>query len=853
MNLSKNTLLSLILLLPFHIFAQFTAELPLIIKPVAFTVSSSSNQPLTEKSLAYNAENLTDGNYNSSWLSGYVQPGYGLFDAQSGFNILRGMAKISTSTINERAVTTDITNATDGNLETGINVAVDEITKRAVFRLQTDKLYHVKLLALRYLTQKSDTTNFSLEVFAISDDPTRPKVKINNAISGIYQNRFFDLTKLDNITALEITATQNFKIFELAGANYEEFMQFDMGKPEKIDVIETKIYDPQGDIEKIALFAGNSPDNLTYMGQMAKSTDAYPRRFYAPKQGITAQFFKIVVTLNKKDFARAVCYETIFLRNRPHEGWFTTTPTCQKSTMGEFMGVNTFYDLDYLTFKEMAGHIRNYHSMDFDMGAEGRNPTDPNGNIQFNKIWKPAYEGWQTTFPNHITATINYSFDGNEAWRCPQIWNSPEQAYQSAFNYGKAYAETFILNKNAVKSVEIGNEPWRYDTPYLLKITEGMAKGIKSVSPTTQILPPAFQASYPQVEYNSTCKNDIRDLDNGFRNFIVGKVPTNALLDGYNLHLYSFLRDTAQFVYTYPESEKSLFRGELIDMIKYAGKADNLYVTEFGWDANKGCTPCVTEEAQSAYLVRGLLLLARAGAARATIFHSVDERHAPNTIANGVFKNSGLLTQEGIKKKAFWTLKAIKQELGNKKFIGIEREEGDNGHFVYKFGDCDGKVTHLVAWLAKEQTANAQNITIQLPAGVNNACVTRLDGSLNKGFSFLRDITPTKAGALTFANSPVPTLIILDGNCSLLLPTNDLNNCEKTTFYNTNTRNIHLNGDGAETIKYHVFDVLGRNIASGNASSDALINIASTTSGLYFLKMEGKTACSSGVLRFLVH
>jgi Secretion system C-terminal sorting domain len=853
MNRLSKLVLCAFFFLPQAIFAQFTAELPTIIKPVAFSVSSSSYLAATSNSLAYSAENLTDGNFNSSWLSGFVQPGYGLFDkTQAGYNMLRGMAKVSTSTINERSVTAEISNATDGNLETSVAIEVDKGTNKAIFRLQSEQLRVIKLLALSYLTQKADTTNLSLEIFAITSDPARPRIKLNNVTTGLYQNRYIDLTKTENVTAIEISAAQNFKIFEIAGSNYEEFMQFDMGKPEKIDVIETKIYDPQNNIDKITLFTGNNQDSLKFSGIMAPSNDAYPRRFYAPKQGITARFFKIVMTLSRKDFAKAVCYETIFLRNRPYSGWLPIAPTCQKNTMGDFVGVNTFFNIDYLKFKEVASHVRNYHVMDFDMGAEGINPTDPNGAIQFNKIWKPAYNNWQVAFPNNVQATINYSFDGNDAWRCAQIWNSPAQAYQSAFDYGKAFAETYIGNNAGIQCVEVGNEPWRYDAPILLKVIEGMAKGIKSVSPKTIVLPPAFQASQPQVEYYSNCRNDPRDVDNGFRNFIVGKIPTIAQLDGYNLHLYSFVKDTAQFVYTYPESEQSLFRGELLDMIKYTGRTDNLYVTEFGWDANKGCTPCVTEEAQASYILRGLCLLARAGVARATVFHSVDERSAPGTIASGVFRNSGLTTQDGIKKKSFWALKAIKQELGNKRFIGIDREDGDNGHFVYKFGDCDGKVTHLVAWLAKAQSAGTQNITIQLPAGTTSACAGRLDGLVDKGYTLMPSVTASKDGTITFANSPTPTLIMLNGSCNVVSPTQEINTCERKAFYNPSTHSIQLNGEDTDLIKYEIFDILGRHFASGRTESTANISISNYKSGIYLLKTAGKSACSQQVLRFLV-
>jgi Secretion system C-terminal sorting domain len=124
---------------------------------------------------------------------------------------------------------------------------------------------------------------------------------------------------------------------------------------------------------------------------------------------------------------------------------------------------------------------------------------------------------------------------------------------------------------------------------------------------------------------------------------------------------------------------------------------------------------------------------------------------------------------------------------------------------------------------------------------------------VDKGYTLLPSVSASKDGSITFANSPTPTLIMLNGSCNVVSPTQELNTCERKVFYSPNSRSIQLNGEDTELIKYEIFDILGRQLASGRTESNANIAIDNQQSGIYFLKTAGKSACSQQVLRFLVN
>ncbi|MBK9014985.1 MAG: hypothetical protein IPM82_13430 [Saprospiraceae bacterium] len=121
--------------------------------------------------------------------------------------------------------------------------------------------------------------------------------------------------------------------------------------------------------------------------------------------------------------------------------------------------------------------------------------------------------------------------------------------------------------------------------------------------------------------------------------------------------------------------------------------------------------------------MRGTLIAARLGIDRATWFF-----HANDKSPSSLYTRSGLVgsSKTGFaKKKTFLALQSLVEKLGSKYFHSVVRE--DETAWVYRFGDADGKVTHLVAWRPIETDGfPARPVPIQLPMKAKAAWL--LDG-----------------------------------------------------------------------------------------------------------------------------
>jgi hypothetical protein len=330
---------------------------------------------------------------------------------------------------------------------------------------------------------------------------------------------------------------------------------------------------------------------------------------------------------------------------------------------------------------------------------------------------------------------------GNES-----IWNNHQLAADSI---GSQYARHFgpkPIGNGMIDVMEVGNEPWRTSAGNYAKILRGMVAGAKRANPSTKVIPCALQAAIKRND-NSTF---------WLKNYIGTRIPQTLAdsLDGLNTHLYSYLtQPNGSEVGTYPEHPESSFR-EILNFVRWRNTnmpTKPVYVTEYGWDSGpkgntvNGCnfSECVDTTSHAYYNVRGTLMLARYGVARAiAYFHANNNSAYRNTPTDTLIFSNQKFTRSGLEyryyshdknntdnqnytnqwlasyipKRAFYAMEEMKTILGDVSFLSMAKE--DDNAYVYYFGDAKtGTVTHVAAWRPIDGTnTTTTTTTVTLPA-----------------------------------------------------------------------------------------------------------------------------------------
>jgi len=163
----------------------------------------------------------------------------------------------------------------------------------------------------------------------------------------------------------------------------------------------------------------------------------------------------------------------------------------------------------------------------------------------------------------------------------------------------------------------------------------------------------------------------------------------------------------------------------ILNLLKFRNKnlpGRDIQVTEWGWDASSELTDCthpecVTEEAQAAYAIRGLLMFYRLGVDKAFwYFHSDEDKPSYR------FTRSGLLTspQNGLKpKKSWFALRSLIRSVGDEFLYDVIEKEDV---WIYYFKDASETPSHIVLWVPEKYDPNLKRkITFRSPLLINKA------------------------------------------------------------------------------------------------------------------------------------
>jgi hypothetical protein len=336
--------------------------------------------------------------------------------------------------------------------------------------------------------------------------------------------------------------------------------------------------------------------------------------------------------------------------------------------------------------------LRDYHPFKWDVGDETdfptRFPSARNG-----VEWGEMYGNWRKA-GYRISACIQFDDVEPKAWR---------DVSRDAFAYGKAFAGYFGPSAKAlVESMEIGNEPGKYDDPTYRKVFEGMARGAREGDPRMRIATCAANLG-PSGRYSKSV-----DCLSGLE----------ALYDILNVHIYPEVEGWPTWRRSYPEDPKINFLRDLGHVLAWRDQnvpEKEVWLTEFGWDASTKPAPPSgdfarwegsTELQQAEWIVRGYIVLAARGADRAYLFFFNDEDEAH------VHGSSGL-TRNFQPKPSFFAVAHLQKALGDYRFSRIVREDPGAG-FVYEFEL--GTDPRKRVWAVWKPQGPAEEVTVPVPA-----------------------------------------------------------------------------------------------------------------------------------------
>lgn len=819
------------LLLPFlflqNAFAQWD-KMAGVISPYPVTIATPS---VGGTVLA----NILDQNDNTAWYSGAPLPtGYvGRADQNIFFNKANLICS-STGTVASFA------NITDNNFNN--SVAIPLQSGKSMLRMNIPTPSTLLAMTLKL----SMPAGGSVNVYAFTS-------AIDSVLIGTYTTNYttprYNFPTGQTITHIKLHSTgTNFSVFEIAciATLAKEFVVLDLGSVKSVGYIETRHWTNTVSVGTALYY---STDSITWTLIKTLNPTALPKIPTELPVPVMARYIKLEHTLAFQDYAKASIWEMAVY---DEYGWMGTMPAAVPSTqkVADMTGVNGIWGWSHSAysatndnhegpwlFNKAVTQARNYHGWNWDVTDPDLTPnytTMASGGgtqAQWWLNWNTEYGAWK-----NAGLTTETSIQFTNSTFPVSVWNTP---YASAYNYGYAFAQHFgpIIGNNNVKTIEVGNEPWDYDSTFYRNILRGMAIGAKAANPNMEVFPCALQAAFPQNEASSSSKN-----------FTGARItPQEApYLDGLNTHLYCFLNDSNGIRRSvYPEKKFSHFWTVLAD-IRFRNHnmpGKKIYVTEFGWDSPGGgdnCThnECVSEKEQAIYGIRAAMIMMRLGIDR---FHWY---FYGNTSSGTLFARSGMHSNNFQLKKSFIAFQAMKNLVGDRYFLGIERE--DNGAYIYKLGDSLGIVSHLVAWQPTSGAANtALSVTVNVPAAPLAAW--ELAG-LN-GFGETITVPTYSAGAITFDVTPVPKIIKLNQGggfmpCTLVPDfTPNQGICQTINF-------AQLTNSNANTLSYSwTFGAHPALDGNTSASPSVLYHAANTFPAcMYVTGMNGSTVCNQQMI-----
>ncbi|GMT45888.1 MAG: hypothetical protein IEMM0006_1720 [bacterium] len=659
----------------------------LIITALVFSVSLSAQQWDADAGLVYpyaakitvssgqNSQNINDNNPHTFWQSDNPLPvryisrkDLNYFLNPQHFSLYPGLPAQNP--------------AFDGNTNTHQEIKTGQLSLR---------LHPAASLLL--LSLKADTKD---SLFLSLETENHRIIRFYYPPSDNFQVKNFIIKTKEKISSIRLESNASFQLYELAALHKPptEYVLFDYGRTRDIGWISSRQLNSQS-VTHIEVLAGN--DKRRWKPVMTLNPKAIPFLYEPLSHTIRARYLKVVFSLPLRDYQKAALWEfAIYDKNGPWGARPAAEPS--QNTFAEAFGLNTFWSWGYSVysdllkpgtgpekFKAVSKNLRSYEPLNWDMIRPQQIPDFTKmaaGGGTPAKKWLNWDREYKTWIRSGFNIDISLAFTQNSF--PDSLWKN---TYQEAYAFGKAYATHFSVKNNLVGKIEIGNEPWGYNTSTYRQILTGMSAGIKSVS-KVPVIPGAVQAFAPENDNNNYISRFINASDKN--------------IDGLNTHIYSYVfQENGKRTAVNPEDPRSEV-WSMANLIRFRNKnmpGKPIYVTEFGFDskgAGENCThsECVSEPEQAIYGVRMAMILWRLGARQFYWYYFA------NVAYKSFLHNRSGLTgsyNTGFREKlSFKVFALLQQKIGSYHFEKIIRE--DNNVYAYLLKDYAAGSNIIIAW-----------------------------------------------------------------------------------------------------------------------------------------------------------
>ena len=341
-------------------------------------------------------------------------------------------------------------------------------------------------------------------------------------------------------------------------------------------------------------------------------------------------------------------------------------------------------------YRPVCGLVRDYHPVEWDLGRDsGVLPSFPwakNG-----VDWNGVYGAWRSNGWN-IDVCLMFESLKQADWRNIET---------DARAYGQAFAREFGPSggRGLVDSVEIGNEPGKWNDADYRRMFKAMAAGIRAGDPKLRI---------------ATCNLTVGKSGDYEKSVdCVSNYP--ELFDVLNVHSYAQLEGWPTWRRSFPEDPKLPHYLQDVEALcrwrDAHAPGKGVWVTEFGYDSSTQ-TPAptgdfarwvgVTDVQQAQWLARSLLVFSAMPIERAYIYFFNDDDQPSVHASAGV-------TRHFQPKPSYYALAHLQRALGDYRFCAIVTNE--IGHLrVQEYRNNGSKI----AWVVWSPTGNGNSFTATL-------------------------------------------------------------------------------------------------------------------------------------------
>ena len=285
-----------------------------------------------------------------------------------------------------------------------------------------------------------------------------------------------------------------------------------------------------------------------------------------------------------------------------------------RPVMRDFIGINGHtVQFKPELYRPVAQRVRDYHPVAWDLADKTAEPA-PFPSAKNRVDWSKVYGSWKEK---------GWNIDA-----CLMFESIPQDEWKNFETDAKAYAEAFAREfgpsgkRKLVESVEIGNEPGKWNDSDYAKMFRAMAEGIRAGDPRLKIATCNLSAG-KSGDYDKSVDCVASALD---------------LVDVLNIHTYAQLENWPTWRRSFPEDPKlPKYLQDVEALCKWRdahAPGKPVWITEFGYDSTTKPPETtgdfvkwvgVTDEQQAQWLVRSVLVFSAMPVERCYLYFFNDD------------------------------------------------------------------------------------------------------------------------------------------------------------------------------------------------------------------------------------